>query len=48
MFTEPCTLANQCTYLYFCTLGGLTHPRMRKIERRNGSYAYFTYHYLRY
>lgn len=48
MYREPCTSENQITYEYFCVLGGLTHPRARKVERRNGSYVYFTYHYLRY
>ena len=32
------------TYLYFCTLGGLSNPRVCKVERRNGSYVYYTYH----
>lgn len=41
-----CDGSNQITYLYFCTLGGLTHPRTRKIERRNGSFVYFTYHLM--
>lgn len=36
--------SNQITYLYFCTLGGLSNPRCRKVERRNGTYVYFTYH----
>lgn len=45
MYTEPCTAANQITYLFFCTLKGLEHPRMRKIQRQDGNFAY---HYLRY
>ena len=36
--------SNRITYLYFCSLGGLANPRVQKIERRNGSYIYFTYH----
>lgn len=48
MFTEPATRENQCTYLYFCTLGGLANPRCSKVMRRNGTYIYFTYHYARY
>lgn len=48
VYTEPCTAANQCSYLFFCTLKGLEHPRMRKVMRQNGSFTYFTYHYLRY
>jgi len=38
--------SNQITYLYFCTLGGLSNPRVQKVERRNGSFVYFTYHLL--
>jgi hypothetical protein len=41
---EAATTANQITYLYFCTLGGLSHPRCRKVMRANGSHIYFTYH----
>lgn len=48
VFSEPCSHANQTTYLHFCTLGGLAHPRMRKVERHNGAHTYITYHYLRY
>lgn len=48
MYTEPCTSANQCTYEFFCLMKGLTHPRMRKVQRQSGSHVYFTYHYLRY
>lgn len=48
MFTEPCSPANATTYLHFCTLGGLAHPRMRRVEHHNGSHTYSTYHYLRY
>jgi len=40
------TSANQITYLYFCTLGGLSNPRCGKRHRQNGSYIYFTYHLL--
>lgn len=36
--------SNQITYLYFCTLGGLSSPRVQKVTRHNGSYTYFTYH----
>ncbi len=46
--TSPANQANQITYLYFCTLGGLTNPRLQKIERHNGTYTYFTYHFLSY
>ncbi|MCK9513680.1 MAG: hypothetical protein M0R28_20985 [Pigmentiphaga sp.] len=38
--------ANQITYLYFCTLGGLANPKCAKIARRNGSHIYFTYHLI--
>ena len=41
-------MTEQITYLYFCTLGGLSHPRTSKRLRRNGTHVYFTYHYLRY
>ncbi len=37
---------NQITYLYFCTLGGLSHPRCRKAHRQNGNHTYFTYHLI--
>jgi hypothetical protein len=48
MYSEPCTTSNQVTYLFFCTLKGLEHPQMRKVQRQNGSHIYFTYHYLTY
>lgn len=38
------TTSNQITYEYFCILGGLANPKVRKVERSNGSYVYFTYH----
>lgn len=47
-FSEPATRANQITYLYFCTLGGLSNPRTCKVARHNGTHIYFTYHLLRY
>lgn len=37
-------MSDQITYLYFCTLGGLAHPRTYTMLRRNGSYTYHTYH----
>ena len=37
-------MKNQITYLYFCTLGGLSNPRCYKIQHRNGTYTYETYH----
>lgn len=43
-YTESCGLHNQITYLYFCTLGGLTNPTCVKIMRQNGTHIYFTYH----
>jgi hypothetical protein len=36
--------SNQITYLYFCTLGGLSSNSVQKVTRRNGSHVYFTYH----
>jgi len=45
---EPATTTNQITYLYFCTLGGLSNPKCQKIRRTNGTYIYFTYHLIRY
>lgn len=36
--------SNAITYLYFCTLGGLSNPNVAKVEHRNGSYVYHTYH----
>ena len=41
---QPASTANQITYLYFCTLGGLSNPKCTKVERHNGSQIYFTYH----
>jgi hypothetical protein len=37
---------NQITYLYFCTLGGLAHPRTAKRQMWNGIHYYETYHLL--
>ena len=37
-------MRTQITYLYFCTLGGLKHPKTYTILRQNGSYFYTTYH----
>ncbi len=48
MYTEPCSTANQITYCYFCTLGGLSNPRCQKLQKQNGTHIYFTYHYSRY
>jgi hypothetical protein len=42
----PATRSNQITYEYFCVLGGLSNPGVQKIERRNGTYVYYTYHLL--
>ena len=44
---RPASTSNQITYLYFCTLGGLSNPNVQKVERRNGSHVYYTYHLLR-
>ena len=43
----PC-VANQITYNYFCALGGLSNPSVRKVERRNGTHVYYTYHLCSY
>jgi hypothetical protein len=40
----PATRSNQITYEYFCLKGGLANGRLSKIERRNGTHVYFTYH----
>lgn len=40
----PATTANQITYEFFCLMGGLSNPKMAKVQRRNGSYVYYTYH----
>lgn len=37
-------MKNQITYEYFCVLGGLANPKCYKIQHRNGSYHYETYH----
>lgn len=39
---------NQITYQYFCILGGLAHPRCRKVHRYNGTHHYITYHLVKY
>jgi len=45
---ESLSNANQITYLYFCTLGGLSNSKCAKRLRQNGSYTYFTYHLCSY
>ena len=40
----PACCSNQITYLYFCTLGGLSNPKCRKVQHNNGAHVYFTYH----
>lgn len=42
----PATLSNQITYLYFCTLGGLSNPNVCKVRRKNGTHRYETYHLI--
>ena len=42
----PATRSNAITYLYFCTLGGLSNPNVCKVERHNGTHTYFTYHLI--
>jgi len=42
----PATTSNQITYEYFCLLGGLANPNICKVERRNGTYVYHTYHLI--
>jgi hypothetical protein len=37
---------NQITYNYFRQLGGLACPVVQKVQRRNGSYIYYTYHLM--
>lgn len=36
--------SNQITYLYFCTLGGLSNPNVQKVPHWNGTHLYYTYH----
>jgi len=38
------TTANQITYDCFCFMGGLANGRLAKVEHRNGSHVYHTYH----
>lgn len=38
------SLSNQITYEYFCTLGGLSNSKCRKVQHQNGTQIYFTYH----
>ena len=40
----PARTSNQITYECFCLWGGLANPRLSKVERRNGSHVYYTYH----
>jgi hypothetical protein len=42
----PATRSNAITYLYFCTLGGLSNPNVCKVEHRNGTHVYYTYHLI--
>jgi len=42
----PAQDSNKITYLYFCTLGGLSNPKVQKVQHNNGTYVYFTYHLL--
>lgn len=42
----PATRSNQITYLYFCTLGGLSNPGVTAVQRHNGTYNYVTYHLI--
>lgn len=42
----PVSNSNQISYEYFCILGGLANPRTRKVERRNGTMLYYTYHLI--
>ena len=44
IIVTPCSCKNQITYMYFCTLGGLSNPRCSKVEKRNGTHVYYTYH----
>ena len=40
-------LSTAITYNYFCQLGGLSNPKCAKIQRRNGTFIYYTYHLVR-
>lgn len=40
----PASTSNEITYEYFCLLGGLENNKCVKIQRRNGSHVYYTYH----
>jgi len=42
----PAKRSNQITYKYFCLLGGLQNPNVQRVEHRNGSYIYSTYHLI--
>lgn len=42
----PATRSNQITYELFCLMGGLGNGRLHKVERRNGTYTYYTYHMI--
>ena len=42
----PATASNEITYKFFCTLGGLSNPKVCKVLHNNGTHIYFTYHLL--
>ena len=46
--TEPCSSANAILYKTFCQLGALLNPRLRRVQRQNGTHVYSTYHLLAY
>lgn len=40
----PASTSNAITYDGFCFMGGLSNERLVKVQHRNGSYVYYTYH----
>lgn len=40
----PCRTSNEITYECFCFMGGLENNRLARMEHRNGTMSYVTYH----
>lgn len=43
-YTFPPNESNAITYECFCLMGGLANERLHKVQHRNGSHTYVTYH----
>lgn len=40
----PASRSNAITYNGFCFMGGLANERLCKVQHRNGTFTYETYH----